>query len=292
MWVEIFKTGAHTDSSGRSSQYPPESLDLIAAKYNSLIHEDPAMAAPVVKGHPQTDSPAYGWVDRLARRGNKLIAFIRDINSEFAAEVRDGMFRKVSIALYPDMLLKHVGFLGAAAPAVKGLAAPEFADGSKEMTYQLDAGDENYKMEVLQLENKKLKEEINLLQKEGRLKQYREFAESLIHNPRGALITPAQTDAVVDMLEMAHRDMSADSSTYSENDNSVKKIMNFFQSLKPSFSLNEFAVRAKTVQPEEEFKGVPLQDSRIELHENARQIQLENPGLCYEEAVLIAQKNI
>ena len=131
MWIEIFKSGKHIDSSGRESTFTSENLDSIASIYNSKILSEPAVAAPVVKGHPQTDGPAFGWVERLARRGEKLLAKVKDMNNDFVQEVRQGMFKKISISLYPDMLLKHVGFLGAVAPAVKGLKGPEFNEGEK-----------------------------------------------------------------------------------------------------------------------------------------------------------------
>lgn len=110
-------------------------LEGAAARYNPEIHE-----APVVIGHPKTDGPAYGWVKSLEVKGDRLIANVGDIDPAFADQVRQKRYAKVSASFYmPDAgnnptpgsyALKHVGFLGATAPAVKGLKQAQFATGS------------------------------------------------------------------------------------------------------------------------------------------------------------------
>jgi len=61
--------------------------------------------------------------------------------SDFAEMVKNGAFKKISASFYtPDsasnpvpgvFYLRHVGFLGAEPPAVKGLRAPEFSDAAE-----------------------------------------------------------------------------------------------------------------------------------------------------------------
>lgn len=121
--IEIFKTGKHTDSSGQEKEWTEADIEAIIQKYNNQKEHQ----APVVIGHPHTDSPAYGWVEALKRDGNKLLAEIKPTVQEFVDWVRQGLYKKVSIALYPDMMLRHIGFLGATPPAIKGLKPPEFS---------------------------------------------------------------------------------------------------------------------------------------------------------------------
>jgi hypothetical protein len=123
--IEVFKTGLITDSEGETKDWTMQDLETIATTYNERIVEDPGAEAPIVKGHPETDAPAYGWVKGLKVVGDKLKAVI-SIVSTFAEEVSNEMFKKVSIALYPDLMLRHIGFLGAAQPAVKGLEPVKF----------------------------------------------------------------------------------------------------------------------------------------------------------------------
>lgn len=130
---EIFRTGSHTSSQGNALTFSDADLAGIAAGYNPALHH-----APIVVGHPKQDAPAYGWVDGLAVKGDRLVAKPADLDAAFSDLVREKKFRKVSAAFYPpnspnnptpgSYYLRHVGFLGASAPAVKGLKPIEFAD--------------------------------------------------------------------------------------------------------------------------------------------------------------------
>lgn len=130
MWIEIFKSGSQTDSAGRTKEWTQGDLDKIVEKYNNQPVEQ-RHEAPVVLGHPAVDDPAFGWVETLQREGSILKAKLRDLAPEFVEWVKNGLYKKRSISLYNDLLLKHVGFLGGTPPAVKGLADPQF-DSSKE----------------------------------------------------------------------------------------------------------------------------------------------------------------
>lgn len=117
---EIFRTGTWTSDKGISKQYTEADLDKIIENYNS---EDPA---PIVIGHPQTNSPAFGWIEKVKRVADRLIAVPKQLNDQFVDLVKNGAFKKRSISITPDLKLVHVGFLGAAAPAVEGLKEIQF----------------------------------------------------------------------------------------------------------------------------------------------------------------------
>ena len=129
-WFEIFRTGIHTDLAGNISDWNGEDLDKIVRLYNPAHHE-----APIVIGHPEHDSPAYGWIEALKREGDRLLAKPKQLVEEFKDWIRKGLYKKVSIALYPDLSLRHVGFLGAVPPAVKGLATAQFVERGKFQFY-------------------------------------------------------------------------------------------------------------------------------------------------------------
>ena len=75
---------------------------------------------------------------RLELDGDVLKAEFDQIDPEFAEMVEKGRFKKISSSFYlanspnnpcpGNLYLRHVGFLGAMPPAVKGLRNPEFAD--------------------------------------------------------------------------------------------------------------------------------------------------------------------
>ncbi|MDZ7763208.1 MAG: hypothetical protein U5K00_02110 [Melioribacteraceae bacterium] len=118
---EIFKTGQHTSSNGVTKDYTLEDLEKIADNYNRSEHE-----APIVIGHPKSNAPAYGWIEKIFVQGDRLFAKAKDVVEDFVNAVKEKKFSKRSISLTKDGLLNHVGFLGATVPAVKGLADVEF----------------------------------------------------------------------------------------------------------------------------------------------------------------------
>lgn len=115
-WIEIFRTGRHTDGSGQTRDFSRADLDKTVGMYDPDEHE-----APAVIGHPQDNGPAYGWVEKIQRAGDVLLAKFKQIEPAFAEMATAGRFKKRSISLYPDGSLRHVGFLGAQPPAIKGL---------------------------------------------------------------------------------------------------------------------------------------------------------------------------
>lgn len=125
MEFEIFKTGTHTSDNGVTRSFSASDLDLIVNSYNPSIHE-----APIVIGHPKDNSPAFGWIDSLKRVGDTIVASAKNFVPEFLDALKSGLYKKRSISLNPDGTLNHVGFLGAAAPAVKGLKDISFSDSS------------------------------------------------------------------------------------------------------------------------------------------------------------------
>lgn len=133
-WFEIFRTGTWTDASGNTREWTTEDLDTIITNYNPEDRE-----TPLVIGHPEIDSPAYGWVEGVKRVGEILLAKGKDIVSQFEDMVKQGLFKNRSIRLSPDgTRLLHVGFLGAAAPAVTGLADIKFKKGGMFMDCDFD----------------------------------------------------------------------------------------------------------------------------------------------------------
>lgn len=131
--IHIFRAGSHTAMQGQTIAFGEADLAASAAAYDPAKHE-----APIVVGHPTADAPAFGWVQSLAAEGGDLNAMPRQVDPAFAEAVAAGRYKKVSASFYqPDSphnpvpgvyYLRHVGFLGAQPPAVKGLAPVQFAD--------------------------------------------------------------------------------------------------------------------------------------------------------------------
>lgn len=121
--------------SGDSLSFSEADLLASAKAYDPAKHE-----APLVVGHPKHDAPAYGWVSALMfNDADQSLEIEADqIDPSFAEMHTSGRFKKRSAAFYhPDSknnpvpgvyYLKHVGFLGAQPPAIKGLKSAEFSE--------------------------------------------------------------------------------------------------------------------------------------------------------------------
>ncbi len=128
-WIPVFQGGRQIDSAG--CVHDGDALiDKALATFNAAKHEP-----PVVIGHPVENAPAYGWVEGLKKQGNLLLAKFKQVEPGFADMVKRGLFKKRSAAFYPDGTLRHVGFLGAVPPAVKGLPDVAFAEANA-MTFE------------------------------------------------------------------------------------------------------------------------------------------------------------
>jgi hypothetical protein len=132
--LAIFRAGTHTSVDGRTLTFSEDVIRELAESYDPELHE-----APLVVGHPKLDAPAYGWAKSLRAENGVLYAEPHQVEPEFAELVNAGRFKKISSSIYlPDSpgnpkpgkhYIKHIGFLGAAAPAVKGLRTAQFAAG-------------------------------------------------------------------------------------------------------------------------------------------------------------------
>lgn len=140
--MEIFSGGKQIDSQGRSRVWTENELDQIARDYDPGLHE-----APAVLGHPEHDQPAYGWVQSLVRKGKSLMARLK-VTPTLRDMSRKGLYKKRSVAFYHPRhphnprpghwYLRHVGFLGAQPPAVKGLPDVSFRDENGNITVEFD----------------------------------------------------------------------------------------------------------------------------------------------------------
>jgi cell division protein FtsB len=130
---EIFKPGAHTSAGGAALTFSEADLEATVRAYDPAKHE-----APIVVGHPKDNHPAYGWVSKLDFAEGVMVVEPKEVDPDFAEMVQAGRFKKRSASFYaPDAkanpvpgvyYLRHVGFLGAQPPAVKGLKDVAFAE--------------------------------------------------------------------------------------------------------------------------------------------------------------------
>lgn len=224
--IEIFKAGKRPDASGQMIEIKLNDLVQAVTAYNPDLHE-----APAVIGHPKDNAPAYAWVKGLNIEGDTLKAELTQIDPNFAEMVESGRFKKVSASFYladsphnpkPGYLyLRHVGFLGAMPPAVKGLRNPEFSDN--------EDGVVNFAVSLEEDEITALRAEIARLKAESVQKDTLEFTEGLIKAGR---LAPIAREKAVEILNYAEECDQAGVINFNEGESLAQKVREFL-SLQP-----------------------------------------------------------
>lgn len=130
--MEILRTGTFRDANQRSTVIDEKMMSDLVSSYDGTAHP-----APLVFGHPKTNGPAYGWIKSMKRVGDRVTATVEKVAPQVRELIASGAYRKVSASYFPPAstnspkqghhYLRHVGLLGASAPAIPGLAEIELS---------------------------------------------------------------------------------------------------------------------------------------------------------------------
>ena len=258
--LEVFRAGDYGDK----GSYSQDDLDAIAGDYDPELHE-----APVTLDHARS-GPAYGWVKKLFRRGDRLVAKIRNLSEEFAGWLEKGAFKKPSVELYRKFestgrpYLRALSFLGAAPPEVKGLADPEFADHGEYVQLDLielakqkegessskpsdrETGEQEFQeqghafpsVDELRRERERLSEELSTLRRQKRRAEMEAFCEKLRNEGR---ILPAWEEQGLTEFLMLLEDRESAYFSEGEEITPLEWFRNFLQNLPPQVNFGEEA---------------------------------------------------
>lgn len=131
--LHLARVGTFTDMHGQDVSLTPELLAQLAASYDPALYQ-----APLVIGHPKTNSPAFGWLDKIEATTEGLFGSPINVDPAFAEAVASGRYPKRSLSFWPAdhpgsptpgrPYIRHLGVLGAVPPAIPGLRGADLAD--------------------------------------------------------------------------------------------------------------------------------------------------------------------
>jgi hypothetical protein len=305
--IRIARIGTFTSNEGVQVSFGAAELAAAAAAYDPAA--DPA---PLVVGHPKLDDPAYGWVAGLAMDGDALVATPEKIEASFAEMVRDGRYPKVSARFYPPThpanpkpgawYLKHIGFLGAHAPGIKGLGTVQFADGDDAGALTIDFSERTEDVTKITTDLAQREAELNDREAaiaareaadakraaEARHAGHASFAEDLVAK---ALLAPAAKGLAVGLLD--HLDATAVVSFGEAGEmapaDAFRKLL---ESGKPLIDLGERGGKPDGEQSYTSFaapEGYEVLPEQGALHAAATRIQQDHPDLDWMTCVRRAQ---
>lgn len=229
--LHAFKAGKRPDSNGTEVEITAADLAATARAYNPELHE-----APLVFGHPSDGAPAGGWVQSVIAEGDDLFAIPHQVDPAFAEDVKSGRHKKISASFFlPDsphnptpgvFYLRHVGFLGAQVPAVKGLKPVEFSDTDADCLYfeeclmppdenkpdSVDFAEREAALNARQEEIAAREKALQTKETAARLKEHADFAEGLVKEGK---LLPRQQQRVTALL--ATLPTSADTVSFAED---------------------------------------------------------------------------
>lgn len=303
---EIFKAGQHVSSDGRKVNVTLDDLHEIAQSY------DPDFAgAPLVIGHPDIDAPAYGWVKSLFVDADTLIAEVENVEPQFAEMVNDRRFPNRSAGLYfantlgnpmpGKKYLQHVGFLGAAAPSIKGLKPVQFAEGqaiyfnnplitnTQEFSMPLDDKDDiTREKELAAREAAVSQAETKMAAHEAKLKREAalHFAENLA--TEGKLLPneiPAVTELLFVLPEMEPLHFSESGSQITKSPDAV--LRDLLSALPNRIDYSEKSASTEMVTPLQFSapQGIQVDQAQSDLYRKATEYQNSHPGIDWVAAV-------
>lgn len=130
---KIFRPGKHTAACGTVVEFTEQQLLDAVKVYSPTLY-----ATPMVIGHPKQEDRAYGWAASLSYSDGHLWVNPEHVEPQFAELVEQKAFRNRSASWYmPDhpnnpspgnLYPKHIGFLGAVPPSLKGLGDIQFTE--------------------------------------------------------------------------------------------------------------------------------------------------------------------
>jgi hypothetical protein len=135
--MEVFRAGKQTDSAGNTKEWTKKDLDKIVSQFKELGEDVPATI-----GHNVKNKPAYGWFKSFYRKGKSLFGEMEDVVDEFGEMLKKKMFKNRSIALRPNLSIRHMAFLGAEPPAIKGMKDFAFSEADEFAEYEFEMSDE------------------------------------------------------------------------------------------------------------------------------------------------------
>lgn len=295
--MEIFRSGSYGDK----GTWSDADLQQIADDYRAELLE-----APLTFDHAQV-GPAYGWVSRIRREGDRLVAALKGVPDTVRQLVRSGAYKRRSVELFRKLpqtgrpYLRAVSLLGAATPEVKGLrdvcfsadaesTAVEFADCTAPATDGVNApaGPSPAATEAADHADAQM----NDLQARLRDAQFTAFFAEL--RADGYCLSRRDADAIRQLFP----DAGAADATVAFHDGSTAAGFEWLGSFLREKLMKVPAQQVATLNAAPQFPAGtnPVAFSErtlpqsMELHQRATALREDTPGLSYRDALTMASR--
>lgn len=311
-WNEVWAAGNYPQGN-----FTEDDVQQIIDNYNPEDYE-----APIVIGHPKKEDAAFGWVEGLKREGKKLLAKFTQVEPNFQEAVNQGRYKKVSVRLRKTdkgWTLRHVGFLGAAPPAVEGLKPIQFTEDSDDVDCEFSLPDktpasdpkvekdfkegkpvpkteEEIRAEVrkelekefsgTQDENTKLKDDLAKERRKNRELEFTGFIDQHKEQLPPAVRT-GLTDFMISLADQEEVTVEFAEGKATKKQGLLEYFKDFISKLpkQPNFTEDKGDDADDKTGVSKEFAGAVVDEDRLELHRKALDFA-EKHKVSYEEALI------
>lgn len=289
--MEVFRTGDY----GERGTFGEEDLEQIAEDYDPSVHE-----APVTIDHAQ-NGPAFGWVEKLYRKGDRLVARLRDMNGKFLDMVKSGGFKKRSIELYKKFertgrpYLRALSFLGAKPPEVKGLADVSFADQDADFVSvefcesnnpQSETTEQKTIRELIE-EKRDVETRLHVFEEERKRDDLAVFCEDL--KLKGKFLPAWEEMGIMGFMSLLDESETIEFGEDSEG-TSLEWFKSFLSSMPEIVAMGELGAESRNGYVNLDSvptgtRNLPVSPESIELHKRVVMFQESHEGVSYAEAL-------
>jgi hypothetical protein len=281
--MEVFRAGDY----GAKGRWSEEDLEFLARDYSPEISE-----APLTFDHARS-GPAFGWVTRLRRVGDRLVATLSGVPEVVRELVRQGAYKKRSVELIRKLAatgrpyLRAVTLLGAASPEVKGLRDVVFDERSEVVCFEQAEGDVN--VSGTGSERSDLERQIRELRRALRRKSLEVI---MAHAAKGSKrFSPESTELLLAFTDALEADATI---SYRGHEMEVEEWLEHYLTCTELAQPveGEVAAFAGTVAASQVLSfGEQVDPLSMALHERALALQAAQPNLSYAEALSRVARN-
>lgn len=274
MKMEVFRSGDY----GAKGRYTDADLQKIADDYQPQLLE-----APLTFDHAQA-GPAYGWVARLQREGDRLVAVLKGVPDAVRNLVRTGAYKRRSIELLRRMpetgrpYLRAISLLGAATPQVKGLREICFAaaEDTERVDLHHDASTTDAGPTLADLSARLLQSQVALM-----------FADL---RADGYHLAERDVRALTQIVSAGM--VSTDHVHFGDNSSqpALDWLSQFLRQTLLRAPLGESSTPSATAPSSAAQFSERTLPASLALHNSALRVQADNPGMAYRDALGLAAR--
>jgi phage I-like protein len=194
-WVQIARTGEFKGHQSGPFELTKKELSEMVRNFDR-----DGEPVPIVLGHPDTETPAYGWIHDLELRGDELWA-LAEWHEDIVPLIRDGRFRGCSMVFSTESVDRESGEGIGAELFELGITNRPFLNGMAPLTASRRLlGFQRKDLRLMNIDRKKIMEALDELPKDASVEQFHMALEAALLAQAAQEKSEAEPEAPAEQL--------------------------------------------------------------------------------------------